>query len=258
MVNGKIEITETSDSYKQCVWSCLNNFFGFLEDRNMIKRNYLRVANIKRPKNKDLQRINNERKLLTQEDFSNILEAVRNGAGSNKARGYQEKFKNRDLSILLVFMTTGMRKTALEEINIDDIDIERHMISIIDKGHIVHEYYLNEMVCDALNNWLYDRSLIVDENEKALFISKEKRRMCGNSITKLVDKYAREGLGYHISPHKLRSGLVSIMYEQTGDAEFCRRMIGHKNISTTQRYIVTNNKEKEKASEIMNNLLTIE
>lgn len=250
--------TEFSDSYKQGIWSCLNNFFEFLEGRDMVEKNVMKMAKIKRPKNKDLDRINQNRKLLTEDDFNKILEAVRNGAGSNKAKGYQTKFKNRDMAILLLFMTTGMRKTALMEINVDDIDLPNHTLYVIDKGHKAHEYYLNDTVVEALEAWLIDRYEFLGNQSGALFVSKEKKRMHGNSIMQLVDKYAYEGLGYHISPHKLRSGLVSIMYTQTnGNLEFCRRMIGHSNITTTQRYIVTNNDERTKTAGIMNNLLKV-
>ena len=248
--------TETSYSYRQGVWSCLNNFFTFLYDRNYTKSNYLKDSGIKRTKGKDLERINNERVLLTKEDFNKIMQAVENGAGSNKAKGYQKAYKNRDKSIMLIFMTTGLRKTALEEINVTDLDLDNNTLTTIDKGHKVQNYYLNEYTVDVLRRWLIDRYFILGEHDNgALFISKEKKRMCGNSIVKLVDKYAKEALGYHISPHKLRSGFSSIMYEVTGDSEFVRRAVGHSNVETTQRYIVTHNKEREEAANIIGNIL---
>ena len=254
-IQYKNDGNETSGSYRQCIWSCLNNFFDFLESRQYIKNNPIIIGKIKRPKNRDLDRINKNRKLLSQDDFSKILKAVDEGVGSNKAKGYQVKYKNRDKLILLIFMTTGLRKTALESINIEDIDVDNHILSIIDKGHKAHNYYLNNTVMQILNIWIKERYDIIGNNTGALFISKEKNRMCGNSIVKIVDKYAYDALGYHISPHKLRSGLVSIMYAQKHDVEFCRRMIGHSQISTTQRYIVTNNEEREETASIMDMIL---
>ena len=248
--------TETSYSYKQSVWSCLNSLFSFLYERNYTQSNYLKDSGIKRTKGKDLERINHDRVLLTKEDFHKIMQAVENGAGSNKAKGYQRQYKNRDKSIMLIFMTTGLRKTALEEINVNDIDLDNNTLTTIDKGHKVQNYYLDDYTVDIIRKWLIDRYFLLgDGNTDALFISKEKKRMCGSSITKLVDKYAKEALGYHISPHKLRSGFSSIMYEETGDAEFVRRAVGHSNIETTQRYIVTENKERREAANIMGHIL---
>ena len=73
-------------------------------------------------------------------------------------------------------------------------------------------------------------------------------------ITKLVYKVSEESLGYKISPHKLRAGFCSVLYSKTHDIEFVRRAVGHSSINTTQRYIKTNNNEREMASKIMNDI----
>lgn len=255
-VKYKVNGTETSISYRQGVWSCLNNFFNFIYIRNLVDKNYFKIADIERPKGSDLDRINRNRTLLTKDDFKNILSAIENGVGSNKAKGYQKTFKNRDKAIFLIFMTTGMRKTALEEININDIDFDNNTLYSIDKGHKLHTYYLSDDVLKTIKDWMADRQYLLGDNStEALFISSENKRMHGNTISKLVDKYANNVLGYHISPHKLRSGFASIMYEETGDIEFVRRVVGHSQVSTTQRYIVTNNKEREEAVNIMKRAL---
>lgn len=256
IVNGTEIYTKTSDSYRQCIWSCLNNFFEFLSDKQLIN-NPLVTAKIKRPSNKDLDRINKNRVLLTKEDFKNILNMVEYGTGSKKSRTYQAKYKNRDLSIMLLFMTTGIRRNALREINIDDIDFLNGKLVVVDKGDKEHIYSLNNQTLMVLKEWINDRYFMLGGNnkEKALFVSRDLKRISGSSIAELVDKYSSAALGYHISPHKLRSGLASIMYEETKDIEFVRRIIGHSNVKTTQRYIVTNNSERERATALMENIL---
>ena len=248
-------IVLTSSSYQQTIWSCLNNFLQFMVDSNYIKNNY--IKNIKRPKNKDIDRINSNRKLLTKDDFNSILKTVESGCGSEKARKYQKSMKDRDMSIFLIFMSTGIRKTALEEINIEDIDFNNKTLTVLDKGNKYHQYKLNELTIKYLLSWLKYRKEIISEDTDALFLSSRGKRISGNAIYKLIDKYASMSLGYHISPHKLRSGFCSIMYNETEDIEFVRRAVGHSNISTTQRYIVTNNNEREKSSDIMNNILSV-
>ena len=154
-------------------------------------------------------------------------------------------------------MTTGMRKSALEQINMNDIDFNNHTLMTIDKGHKIFTYHLSDEVMDVIDKWVRDRYVLLgDKNNEALFVSKENKRMHGNSIVKLVDKYSREALGYHISPHKLRSGFASILYEEKHDLEYVRRVIGHSNITTTQRYVVTNNNEREEAANLISNILT--
>ena len=256
-IKFKDDGSETSISYRQCIWSCLNNFFDFLYNKKMIPTNYFISSGINRPKGNDLEKINRNRKLLTKQDFKNIIDAVDSGAGTPKARKTQRKFRNRDKAILLILMTTGMRKTALQEINVEDIDFENNTLRIIDKGHKLHTYFLTDEIINVINKWLTDRYFILGRRVGgALFVSGKRKRMCGDSIANLVDKYAYEALGYHISPHKLRSGLASILYEEKHDIEYVRRVIGHSNITTTQRYIVTNNAEREEAANMISGLFS--
>lgn len=248
--NGKI--TYTSDSYKQTVWSCLNNFLNYLKQTGQIENNYMSL--IKRPQNKDLIRINNTRTLLSKEDFSAILNSVKKGVGTSKARIAQAPFRSRDMSIMLLFMTTGIRKTALTEINVSDIDIDTKTLVIVDKGDVEQKYHLSDMCCDAIKQWLCVRDDYAHFMEQALFVSNNGNRMAGNTVDKLVKKYTEDAIGVPLSPHKLRAGFCSILYEEKGDIEFVRRSVGHSNVSTTMRYIVTDNKEREEASEIINSI----
>lgn len=245
-IHGNLQ--PTSDSYQQTVWCCLNNFFSFLYEQKYISNNYM--SYIKKPKNKDLPRINKERILLTKDDFNNIMNSVKNGCGTHKAKCFQNSMRERDITIMLIFMCTGIRKSALAEINLSNIDMETNTLFIRDKGAIPHRYILTGTTMEYLREWINKRKEIAN-NTDALFVSYRGDRMSGNAIYNLVEKYCDDALGYHISPHKLRAGFCSIIYKETGDIEKVRRMVGHANVATTQRYIVTNGQEAEEAANIM-------
>ena len=89
----------------------------------------------------------------------------------------------------------------------------------------------------------------------ALFISNVGNRISEAELERMIKDRSKKALGKSFSPHKLRAGFVTIMYEHTHDIEKVRRMVGHSNATTTQRYIVTENQEKEEAASIMENLL---
>lgn len=253
--NGEETYVYTSDSYKQCVWSCLKKFMDFMVNKGYMETNY--VTHIARSKNKDLYRINQTRVHLTEDDFNNILSSVAHGCGSSRAITKQEKYRNRDMAIMLLFMTTGMRRTALSEINISDINFATGKLEIIDKGKIPHRYILSNRVLNCIQDWLEDRKELNNSNKDALFINYKGERLSGKAIYDIVEKYSIDALGYKISPHKLRSGFCSIMYDKTGgNIEFVRRAVGHANVSTTQRYITTDNNECERAGAIITNLLS--
>ena len=68
-------------------------------------------------------------------------------------------------------------------------------------------------------------------------------------------KYTKKALGKAMSPNKLRAGFCSILYDETHDIEFVRKVVGHAKIETTQRYIATKGSEKKNAAAIMDKLL---
>lgn len=241
-INGNI--VYTSDSYQCCVWSCLNNFFNYMVTHGYMEQNYIKY--ITRPKNHDLDRINENRVRINTEDIKKIIEEVKD------EKDYF--LRTRDLLILLLFINTGMRKTALTGILIDDIDIAKKELSIIDKGKKRHIYILNDRILDALESWQIIRNRFAKTNH--LFITKNGRPISGKGIYYIVEKYTEKALGKKLSPHKLRSGYCSILYEKTGDIEFVRRAVGHASSTTTQRYIVTKGDEKAKAAEIMSGILS--
>ena len=241
-------IVYTSDSYQQTVWCAMNSLLKFLSKRNYIDHNFM--EDIDKPKNRDLNRINNERILLTQNDFQNILRCTKNG--STFMNGI---LNNRDVLIVLLFMTTGMRKTAMSEIDVDDINLKEKTLTVIDKGNKTHIYSLNEQTLEYLFLWKNDRKKL-NPKSNALFINRNGTRMLPVGIYDVVKKNCKEALGKSLSPHKLRSGFCSILYDQTHDIEFVRRVVGHSNIQTTQRYIKTDGTEKRQAVEIMENILT--
>ena len=107
---------------------------------------------------------------------------------------------------------------------------------------------------ELVNKWLPFRNEIA-RHTNALILSNRGERMTGQGIIAIVKKFAEEGLGYKISPHKLRAGFCSILFEKTHDIEFVRRAVGHEQVVTTQRYIVTDNKERKEASEIIGSFL---
>lgn len=236
---------ETSDSYRNTVWYALNNFLQYLADHQLISKNY--IKGIKKKKNNDLERINQNRPRLTIEDFNKLLSTV------DKTNS---RYPERDKAILRLYMSTGMRKTALSSINLEDIDMEKKQLVIIDKGDATHIYSLYDKEVEAINDWIEKRkSFNQSDKTSALFISNQGSRISADELERLVKGYSKKALGKSLSPHKLRSGFVTVMYEQTGDIEKVRRMVGHKQVSTTQRYIVTNNSEKEEAANIMESLL---
>lgn len=248
--NNRGEMSQTSFSYRKTAYSTLNNFFTYMYKVKEIETNPM--ACINRPKNSDTVK----RPHLTSDDFKKILNQVDIGGGSKQATNRQKKWKSRDLAIFMLFMTTGMRETALTEINVNDINFDDGFITVIDKRYKTHIYRIKDKVSHALSAWMFDRERLLAGKEcDALFISNRKTRLNEDSVSEIVKKYTKDALGYSISPHKIRSAFCTILYEQTGDIEFVRDAVGHSNVATTQRYIVKDNMAKDKSASIIDSLI---
>lgn len=239
--NGNISYT--SDSYKQTIWICLNGFLKFLELRGYIERNYLNE--VAKPKINDQDRVNRKRVLLTDVEFNKILFEV--------ASNPRPVDKKRDKAMMALMMCTGMRESALSEINIENLDLDNHKINGISKGKKETEYIFNDTTARAIKDWLSVRDSYVKENETdSLFLSNQGKRMAVNSIAKMVRKYTKQALGKELSPHKIRAGYCSIICNKTGNIEFARRAMGHASVNTTKLYYVTKGNEKAEAADMIN------
>ena len=253
ITDSKGKQRRSSSSYRQSVYAALNSFFGYLYSRGEIQINPM--IEIDRPKSTD----HVIRKALDLEDFNNILKTIKTGAGSDMAKLKQKKWIERDLLIMYLFMNTGMRKTALSEINIEDIDFESKILTVIDKRNKKLEYNITDDLEKLLYAWLVRREEILKgEKQNALFISEKMNRISERAIYNLVQKYSKEALGYSISPHKLRASFVTIFYQASGcDIKATSEAVGHSNIATTSLYIVNKNDSRKNAANYMSSNLKI-
>jgi site-specific recombinase XerD len=240
---------EYSDSYKITTWFCLNSFFSFLYNRHYIEENFMK--DIDRPKNNDLDRILEETQPVTIKDFKRILKA--NSFDKNKIE------RKRNKAILVILMQTGMRKSALLNMNLDSIDLEKKQLLVIDKGDKLQKYPINDMMEEAINEWLDVRKYYLvkakGNDREALFLSNRGKRLATRTLNDMVEKYSLIGIGRKISPHKIRSGYITTIIEKTKNPELARRAAGHKSFETTKRYYRTDNNEREVAANLISSLL---
>ena len=119
--------------------------------------------------------------------FNEIMETVMEGVGSKKAQSYQKKYRNRDIAIFLLFMTTGMRREEMREINIEDINLLERKLSIVIKGNRRRFLSITDTVLQYVCAWLEDRKELGFNECEALFVNRYGKRMTGQAIYDLID-----------------------------------------------------------------------
>ena len=141
----------------------------------------------------------------------------------------------RDLCIILIFLTCGLRISELTGINIESIKDDK--LNVIGKGNKERTVFLNENCLYAIKCYLKLRPITPDTN--ALFISSHKKRISNRSIQIRLKKYILlAGLDPNIyTPHKLRHTAATLMYKY-GDVDIrtIQSILGHTSVATTQIY----------------------
>jgi len=238
-VKGKTE--RTSDSHKTLNWSSLNSFFQFLVP-DYISTNP--VANTKRPKMKDNPNVT----FLDTEEMAKIFKNVKEKANP--------RMLNRDMCLLKLGFATGLRISAIVQIDIDDLDLKRNQIRITEKGDHDDYVIIGDNLKAQVELWLKDREeYFSDVNSNALFVSQEKNRLSARSVKDLMDKYTLGATDKKVTPHVMRHSCATNLYEKTGDIYLCARQLHHKNVSTTQRYAELSKEKQKKAANILDDMI---
>lgn len=237
--NGQI-ITNEEASLKRKLAS-LRGLWAYLYDEDLISQNIMTKVRIPKVRKKDTIRLDNDEK-------SELFDFVENGhEASARKEIYHQKLKVRDLAIISVFMSTGMRVSELVGLNRKDIDLNKASVRITRKGNKADLVYMSDEAVSYLSDYLDERNKI-DTGGDELFLSSQKRRISARIVEVLVKNYASRVTLKHITPHKLRSTYGSELYEATGDIYLVAKALGHNSTDTTTRhYISTSDKKKEEA-----------
>lgn len=240
--NGK----ENGVSIRATKLFAVSNFFEFLIDNGYIDENP--CQRIKPPKDYSEKEVVS----MTVEEIKILEKNIKEGVGSHRSKIRNKKWINRDLAIVMLGCSTGLRVSAITQINIDDIDFIQHKIKVVEKGGVTKRIYIGDKVEKQLLVWINDREKIIEDVDcNALFISNQKKRMTTECV-RLIIKRNTYNIDKPITPHKMRSTCATRLYEQTGDIYLVQKQLGHKNINNTKRYAKVNDARLKAAADILN------
>ncbi len=244
-INGKDEkCTETGKARKL---STLRAFYKHFFNKNMLPANT--PAKVLMPKihEKEIIRLESGDK---KDEIGDMLRVVESGTGLSKRQAtFHNSTKYRDSAIITLFLGTGIRISELVGLNIDDIDMKSNSFVVTRKGGNRSVLYFNDEVASALNLYYEDRLADnnISEDEKALFLSLQNKRISTRTVQELVKKYARIISPLKkITPHKLRTTFGTNLYKQTGDIYVVASILGHKDVNTTKRHYAAQSEEIRK------------
>lgn len=190
---------------------------------------------------------------MNSKEVNTLLSHVENNdAPTKRERKFAEKTKYRDTAILTLMLGTGIRVSECVGLDLNDINFKDMSFTVVRKGGDESTLYMNDQVAGALKDYidLERPNYTASEDEKALFLSSQKRRITVRSVENMVKKFAQRAVpGKHITCHKLRSTYGTQLYLATSDIKLVADCLGHRDISTTsERYIATLAEHKRKAA----------
>ena len=144
----------------------------------------------------------------------------------------------RDLAILEVFYSCGVRLSEAQGIDLPDINFGGREILVRGKGSKERWVLFGGPTQVALVRYLQESRPKLDTGATpALFLNRYGHRLSGRSMEKLVRRYAaRAGLKDGVHPHTLRHTFASHMLEGEADLRVIQELMGHSSPTTTQIY----------------------
>ena len=140
----------------------------------------------------------------------------------------------RDLAMIDMLASTGMRVGELVLLNRDDINFEERECVVFGKGSKERMVYFDARTKIHLQNYLAQRT----DSNIALFVSLKapyERLQIGGVETRLRELGKRLSLP-RVHPHKFRRTLATMAIDKGMPVEQLQRLLGHQRIDTTLQY----------------------
>ena len=143
----------------------------------------------------------------------------------------------RDLAMMELFYSSGLRLSELVAINFTDIDQAEAALEVVGKGSKNRRVPIGRKAMEAIQRWLQIRSQLANADEAALFVSKRGTRIHRRSVEARLKRWAlQHGDDPKLHPHMLRHSFASHILESSSDLRAVQELLGHSDISTTQIY----------------------
>lgn len=175
--------------------------------------------------------------VLTMEESKTLIKHVKSGI----KKANREEFKNtriRDLAIVSLYLSTGMRSDELCSLTLDNLNLEELTILVKAEDTKSNKERLLDIfgnTVEYLKDYLAIRDTFNPSNDY-IFVTSKGKRLDYKQIWNMITKYMKEcGLEGHT--HTLRATFITQMYEQTNDIKLVQEITGHGSILTTDRYI---------------------
>lgn len=234
---------ENHESGKERKLSSVRTLFKYLFKRELISSNVAALVELPKKHQKPIIR-------LEPNEVAKLFDMAETGEGmTDRQKMLQQKTRKRDIALLMLFLSTGIRVSECVGIDLADIDFTVNGFAVTRKGGDRVILYFPDETAQVLREYIEERLTIIpcEGHENALFLSSQRKRMTVRAVEYLVKRYAKVVTPLKsISPHKLRSTFGTSLYQETGDIYLVADMLGHSDVNTTRKHYAAMSDEKRR------------
>lgn len=208
----------------------LKVFFHYLEYKEIIDRNPFNKIHVKFREPVILPKTI---PLRTVETFLATIYHQRNFAKTP----YQRRTAIRDIAVIELLFSTGMRISELCSLNVNDVNLLDGTILIYGKGAKERCMHIgNDKVLSILTEYKQEYSTEI-QNCKHFFANQSGRFLSDQSVRRMINKYSNlAAIELHITPHMFRHTFATCLLEADVDIRYIQEMLGHSSINITEIY----------------------
>ena len=156
--------------------------------------------------------------------------------------GGDELGPTRDLAILELFYSTGIRLSELNGMNVEDLDLLSDQVKVRGKGRKERIVPVGSRAVFALRRYLNLREPVVARtrgDRRAIFLSRRGKRLAPRGIQRIMHGMFDAIGGDGLRVHSLRHTFATHMLDAGADLRAVQELLGHASLSTTQVYTHT-------------------
>lgn len=146
----------------------------------------------------------------------------------------------RDRAMCELLYASGIRISEMVALDIDHVDSENRLVRVMGKGKKERIVPIHQTCADLLLRWVSTYRLELMRNpleDKALFIGNRGERIHARTVRGILSRLGVQlSINHSLHPHRLRHAYATHMLESGADLRGIQELLGHKTISTTERY----------------------
>lgn len=221
---------KSESTYNLCVAS-LRTFFDILSHSIFVEENYIKTNPMRNIRSVNIRNNTKEAYAISVDEYRQIISGCKNF---------------RDKAIVTCFMNLGLREHELIALTLDQYlnrDEDNAVLLTVTKGSKNRVVYLNENVCNAIDDYLKVRK---ESDYDNLFISNGGKPMTPSCIYRTLKTCAKRGglsdeVVENLHPHTLRASCATVNIQNGVPITVVASMLGHSKIDVTFSHYIDRN-----------------